>query len=99
MKETTPKQTYSRFGASYLIGYVVYVALVFIVSLIIHAISPQLFASGQARMIISFSILYIIGYPFMYMIIKNLTVYYLLKKRLGAGGFLASRCITYDMEE
>ncbi len=97
MKETTPKQTYSRFGACYLIGYVVYVALVFIVSLIIHAISPQLFASGQARMIISFSILYIIGYPLMYMLIKDLPVSEIPKKRLGIGGFLASVCIAYAL--
>ncbi|MBR6148038.1 MAG: CPBP family intramembrane metalloprotease [Lachnospiraceae bacterium] len=97
MKETTPKQTYSRFGACYLIGYVVYVALVFIVSLIIHAISPQLFASGQARMIISFSILYIIGYPLMYKLIKDLPVSEIPKKRLGVGGFLASVCIAYTL--
>ncbi|MCR4867472.1 MAG: CPBP family intramembrane metalloprotease [Lachnospiraceae bacterium] len=97
MKELTPKQTYSRFGASYLIGYVAYVALVFIVSLILHAISPQLFASGQARMIISFSILYILGYPFMYMMIKDIPVTEIPKKRLGIGGFLASVCIAYTL--
>lgn len=97
MKELTPKQTYSRFGASYLIGYVAYVALVFIVSLILHAIFPSMFASGQARMIISFSILYILGYPFMYMMIKDIPVTEIPKKRLGVGGFLASVCVAYAL--
>ncbi len=97
MKELTPKQTYSRFGASYLIGYVAYVALVFIVSLILHAIFPSMFASGQARMIISFSILYILGYPFMYMMIKDIPVTEIPKKRLGVGGFIASVCIAYAL--
>lgn len=97
MNEMSPKQTYSRFGASYLIGYLIYAALVFVVSIIIHAISPDLFRSGQLRMILSFSILYIIGYPLMYRLIKDIPVREIPKKKLGFGGFLASICIAYAL--
>ncbi len=95
MKESTPKQTYSRFGLSYTIGYLIYVILVFLISLLALKISPESFESGEARMIISFSILFIIGYPLMYRFIKDIPVYEIPKKKLGIGYFIACVCIGY----
>jgi len=97
MNNLTPKQTYSRFGISYVIGYVVYVSLVYIISLIISAISPELIQNGTVSLLISFSVLYIVGYPLMYRLVKDIPRTEIPKKKLKFGSFLACACIAYTL--
>lgn len=97
MENPTPKQTYSRFGGAYLIGHFAHVISLIVVCFLIKLISPELAESSKTQLIINFLTLYIIGFPVMYMLIRNIPKAEIPKKNLSIPGFIACIIITYTL--
>ena len=97
MENLTPKQTYSRFGGSYLLGHIAHVVSLIVICFIIKLISPELAESSKTQLIVNFLTLYIIGFPVMYMLIRNVPKTEIPKKNLSIPGFIACMFITYTL--
>ena len=94
MDNTEEKKFFSKIGLSYLIGAVVYYVMVSVLGAVLYKTYPS-FMTGQGSMFMSFGTLFIIGYPLMYFLIKEVPVSEIPKKKLGFGMAIVSFFCAY----
>ncbi|MBO4846955.1 MAG: CPBP family intramembrane metalloprotease [Lachnospiraceae bacterium] len=97
LKELSPKQVYSRFGGSYLAGYLTYAILATAIIFIMKKAGASDYALAGFKYIVEFIILYTIGFPMMFYLVKGIPARTIPKKKLGVGRFIACICITYTI--
>lgn len=94
MNDTKEKKEFSMIGSSYLIGAVVYYLLTSVVFAIIYRFNPA-FVDGGGSTILSFGLLFFIGYPLMYFLIKRVPATEIPKKKLGIGMWIVAVFVSY----
>lgn len=97
LKELSPKQIYSRFGGSYLAGYLTYALLSTAIIFIIKKAGMGEQTVASFSYIVQFVILYTIGFPMMFFLVKGIPAREIPKKKLGVGKFIACICVTYTI--
>lgn len=94
MNNTNAKKDFSLIGSSYLIGAVVYYVLVSVVFSLVYKFTPQ-FVEGNGSTILSFAILFLVGYPVMYLLVKRVPKTEIPKKKLGIGMMIVTVLVSY----
>lgn len=97
LKELSPKQIYSRFGGSYLAGYLTYAILATAIVFIMKKAGMDEKTLAGVKYIVQFIILYTIGFPMMFFLVKDIPARTIPKKKLGVGRFIACICVTYTI--
>lgn len=97
LKELSPKQIYSRFGGSYLVGYLVYALLSTAIIFMIKKAGMGEQTLAGFKYTVQFVILYTIGFPMMFFLVKGIPARKIPKKKLGFGRFIACICVTYTI--
>lgn len=93
MNETSTKQTYSKIGFSFSLGYLAYMVITYVIIFIALKVNKDLL-SVNTVMMITYIVFLFIMYPLIYFLIKNLSTTKIEKKNMGIGTFLACFPIT-----
>ena len=91
------KETYSKFGMTYMSMNLVYYAAVLVVMMLFKLLTKQDILSSRFIQVADYGIRFAIIYPVMYLLIRDIPKFEIEKKKLGVGGFIASAIIAYTI--